>query len=113
MAKRVRNGNEQNGLTVTLGRLKKGLLLTAFLALAVIYPGLVQAGDKGGFDHAATTYTNTQNPVAPLQVAEIACCHCVSYLSNGQRFYHGVIPIQNCVGPQIRGHCEGEAKCFQ
>lgn len=109
MAKKVRNGNQHKGLTVTLGGLEKGLLLTAFLALAVIWPAAVQACDNDGFDHVATTtYTDTRD--SPWQMAEMVCCHCYSTLSDGRRFYHGILEAGSCRAQ--RGYCEGYAKCF-
>jgi hypothetical protein len=110
VAKKGSNGKEQKGLTVTLGRLQKGLLLTAFLAFAVTCAGVVQAGDNGGFDHVATTHADTRDTAPPWQMAEAVCCHCYSTLSNGTRFYHGVLEAGFCRAQ--RGYCEGYAKCF-
>jgi hypothetical protein len=45
-----------------------------------------------------------------VMLCSMVCCRCISYLSNGKRFYHGIIPIENCL--KEGGHCEGEAPCF-
>ncbi len=45
------------------------------------------------------------------RLTKVICCHCVSYLSNGQRFYHGVLPISYCLAQGSGAHCEGEAPC--
>jgi hypothetical protein len=45
-----------------------------------------------------------------VKVARVACCHCYSYLSDGRRFYHGVLEWGACRAQG--GHCEGESPCF-
>jgi hypothetical protein len=78
--------------------MKKKLMSWVLLGLLVPIPWF-------GVDFDPTINTHKE-----IQLAQIACCKCVSYLSNGTRFYHGVLPIPNCLS--LGGHCEGEVPCF-
>jgi hypothetical protein len=55
------------------------------------------------FDVVPTTNQDTK-------IARMSCCHCYSRLSDGRRFYHGVLEWGSCRSQG--GHCEGEAPCF-
>lgn len=90
--------------------MKQGFLLTVLLVLVMACSVGVQAYDDVGLDHVATTFKDPSNAVAPWQVAEMVCCHCYSTLSDGRRFYHGILEAGFCRSQ--RRYCEGYAKCF-
>jgi len=71
---------------------------------------MVQADEIGGLNHVARTVTKAGDTARSWHVAEMVCCHCYSTLSDGRRFYNGVLEAGFCRAQ--RGYCEGYAKCF-
>lgn len=86
------------------------ITVLASLVVAMIVPAPLIAGETAGIDHITTTYTGTPDFASCQRMAEMVCCHCYSTLSNGSRFYHGILEAGNCRAH--RGYCEGYAKCF-
>jgi hypothetical protein len=86
------------------------MVLTVLVVAMAVHAQTAMAGGLDEMDRITSTGSRADAQASSWPVAENVCCHCYSTLSNGSRFYHGILEAGFCRSQQ--GYCEGFAKCF-